>query len=52
MEIVESDTKNAASKQDNSRPMPRDDPYSGGSEKVNDSIIVPGDAVGMIIGKG
>lgn len=52
MEIVESDTKNAASKQDSSRPTPRDDPYSGGSEKINDSIMVPGDAVGMIIGKG
>lgn len=53
MEIVESDTKNAASKQDIGRPPPRDDPYSsGGSEKINDSIMVPGDAVGMIIGKG
>ena len=52
MEIVESDTKNSASKPDASRPVPRDDPYSSGSEKVNDSIMVPGDAVGMIIGKG
>jgi far upstream element-binding protein len=54
MEIVESDTRNAASKQENtsSRGAPRDDPYSGGSEKINDSIMVPGDAVGMIIGKG
>lgn len=52
MEIVDSDTKNAASKQDTSRAMPRDDPYSGGSEKMTDSIMVPGDAVGMIIGKG
>lgn len=53
MEIVESDTRNAAAKQDTSnRPGPREDPYSGSSEKVNDSIMVPGDAVGMIIGKG
>jgi far upstream element-binding protein len=52
MEIVESDTKNTALKQDTSRPAMRDDPYGGGSEKINDSIMVPGDAVGMIIGKG
>ena len=53
MEIVESDTRNAAAKQDtNPRAMPRDDPYSGGPEKINDTIMVPGDAVGMIIGKG
>lgn len=52
MEIVDSDTKNAAAKQDTSRPVPRDDPYGSSSEKVNDSIMVPGDAVGMIIGKG
>lgn len=51
MEIVESDTKNAA-KLETSRVMPRDDPYGGGSEKINDSVMVPGDAVGMIIGKG
>jgi far upstream element-binding protein len=52
MEIVESDTRNAASKQDSGRPPLRDDPYGGSSEKINDSIMVPGDAVGMIIGKG
>jgi far upstream element-binding protein len=52
MEIVESDTKNTALKQDAGRSAPRDDPYGGSSEKINDRIMVPGDAVGMIIGKG
>jgi far upstream element-binding protein len=50
MEIVESDTKNMAAKPDIGRG--RDDPYAPGQDKVNDSIMVPGDAVGMIIGKG
>lgn len=52
MEIVESDTRNAASKQDSGRPLQRDDAHNGGSEKITDSMMVPGDAVGMIIGKG
>lgn len=55
MEIVDSDTKTmgdgtggpATNKQ-------RDnfDPYASGPNKINDSIMVPSDAVGMIIGKG
>ena len=46
MEIVESDQKGISIKELRSRQ--RDDPH----EKINDSIMVPGDAVGMIIGKG
>ena len=63
MEIVDSDTKQldgggpqqAQQPQQNQR---RDfDPYGGGAggaggNKINDSIMVPSDAVGMIIGKG
>lgn len=44
-EIVESDQKGISIKELHSR---RDDPYN----KVNDTIHVPGEAVGMIIGKG
>ncbi|KAL8726618.1 MAG: hypothetical protein Q9181_005979, partial [Wetmoreana brouardii] len=51
MEIVESDNKN------NSQNANRDagrgqNMYGGGDEKINDNIIVPSEAVGMIIGKG
>jgi far upstream element-binding protein len=46
MEIVESDQKGISIKELRSRS--RDDPH----DKINDSIMVPGDAVGMIIGKG
>jgi far upstream element-binding protein len=60
MEIVDSDTKQMDGSnqqqphhQQNQR---RDlDPYGGGGgggNKINDSIMVPSDAVGMIIGKG
>ena len=52
MDIVESDSRNTASKQDSSRSMGRDDPYGGGADRITDKIMVPGDAVGMIIGKG
>jgi far upstream element-binding protein len=53
MEIVESDTKNMGGKgPDGGRHPGRDDPYAGGQDKLNDSIMVPGEAVGMIIGKG
>ena len=53
MEIVESDTKNMSGKgPDIGRQPPRDDPYASGQDKMNDSIMVPGEAVGMIIGKG
>ena len=46
-EIVESDNKGTSIKQ----VMGREDPYSASPDKINDSILVPGDAVGMI-GKG
>ena len=52
MEIVESDTKSQANQQGG---MPRENPglpVIGGGEKINDRIIVPSEAVGMIIGKG
>ena len=53
LEIVESDTKNMSSKgPETARHSAREDPYSGGQDKINDSIMVPGEAVGMIIGKG
>jgi far upstream element-binding protein len=53
MEIVESDTKNMSGKgPDAGRHPGRDDPYASGQDKMNDSIMVPGEAVGMIIGKG
>lgn len=44
-EIVESDQKGISIKELRAR---HDDPYS----KINDTIMVPGEAVGMIIGKG
>jgi len=55
MEIVDSDTRGndgppAAQQQPNRRE--NFDPFSGGAGKINDSIMVPSDAVGMIIGKG
>lgn len=58
MEIVESDSKNAASK--GQAPAQRDNPGQGssfgnsgnGGDKAADSIYVPSEAVGMIIGKG
>jgi far upstream element-binding protein len=66
MEIVDSDTKqmelgNGQPPQRAQEPARREnyDPYSGGAaaaagagNKINDSIMVPSDAVGMIIGKG
>lgn len=60
MEIVDSDTK----QMDGSNHQPQNqqqnrrefEPYGGGAaaggSKINDSIMVPSDAVGMIIGKG
>ncbi|KAJ4286567.1 hypothetical protein N0V88_007989 [Collariella sp. IMI 366227] len=56
LEIVDSDSRNG-NNQANARP-PRNEGYGGGGgggggpDKVNDSIYVPSDAVGMIIGKG
>jgi far upstream element-binding protein len=60
MEIVESDSKGTTSKDRTSaqRDQARDTGYGsghgggGGLDKVNDSIFVPSEAVGMIIGKG
>ncbi|KAG0646217.1 Far upstream element-binding 1, partial [Hyphodiscus hymeniophilus] len=57
MEIVESDSKSSASKdRPPQRDVPRDAGYGGASagngDKINDSIFVPSEAVGMIIGKG
>jgi far upstream element-binding protein len=59
MEIVDSDTKQMDGSNHNSQQQQnkRDfDPYGGGAagggNKINDSIMVPSDAVGMIIGKG
>lgn len=56
MEIVESDSKTSAEKarlppqRDNARDMGYGG--AGGGDKINDSIFVPSEAVGMIIGKG
>lgn len=47
-EIVESDNKGTSIK----AMMGREDPYTSGPDKINDSVMVPGEAVGMIIGKG
>ena len=53
MEIVESDTKNMSNQGGPSRDQGRGGGYSGGDgDKINDEIVVPSDAVGMIIGKG
>lgn len=56
MEIVDSDTRGNDGPPAAQQPQPnrRDnfDPYSGGAGKINDSMMVPSDAVGMIIGKG
>ena len=53
LEIVESDTRSMSNKQPESARNPvRDDPYGAGPDKISDSIMVPGEAVGMIIGKG
>ncbi|KAF4611319.1 hypothetical protein G7Y89_g15695 [Cudoniella acicularis] len=60
MEIVESDSKNTSVKDraPAQRDSARDSGHaggfggSGGGDKINDSIFVPSEAVGMIIGKG
>lgn len=61
MEIVDSDTKSLANQgaQAPARDANRDyssysggDSYGGGGDKINDHIVVPSEAVGMIIGKG
>lgn len=60
MEIVESDTKSLANQGGGPRETGRGPPGFGGfgggesfgGDKVNDTIVVPSEAVGMIIGKG
>ncbi|KAH6683082.1 hypothetical protein B0J14DRAFT_647303 [Halenospora varia] len=57
MEIVESDSKNTGTKEraPAQRDSARDSGFGGGAgggDKINDSIYVPSEAVGMIIGKG
>lgn len=58
MEIVESDSKSTGSKDrgPTQREPARDAGYGagfgGGGDKISDSIFVPSEAVGMIIGKG
>ncbi|KAH7399080.1 hypothetical protein DE146DRAFT_521366 [Phaeosphaeria sp. MPI-PUGE-AT-0046c] len=68
MEIVDSDTKQMDGSAQAQQPMPQQnnrrdnfDPYAGGAaagaaaaggNKINDNMMVPSDAVGMIIGKG
>ncbi|KAI5923805.1 hypothetical protein F4810DRAFT_193900 [Camillea tinctor] len=57
LEIVDSDSRNVNNNNDGNKPRPqksdhnRDSVHAGG-EKINDSIYVPSEAVGMIIGKG
>ncbi|MCJ1309126.1 hypothetical protein MMC25_002781 [Agyrium rufum] len=53
LEIVESDTKNGGQAQGG--PPQRDqgrNEYGGDSERITDTLVVPSEAVGMIIGKG
>lgn len=60
MEIVDSDTKSLANQGGAGRDAGRGPGYGGpgagdgfnGGDKINDTIIVPSEAVGMIIGKG
>lgn len=59
MEIVESDTKSLANQSGSARDAARGPTGGGfeggngfGGEKVSDTIVVPSEAVGMIIGKG
>ncbi|KAI0843720.1 hypothetical protein F5Y06DRAFT_9760 [Hypoxylon sp. FL0890] len=55
LEIVASDSRNGHEGNKASRPQRTDhgrDSSQGGPDKINDSIYVPSEAVGMIIGKG
>lgn len=54
MEIVESDTKSLANQGANGAPrtQPNTLAFGADGEKINDIIMVPSEAVGMIIGKG
>lgn len=58
LEIVDSDSRNVSEGGPKGRP-PKNDHFrdnsahnGGGNDKINDSIYVPSEAVGMIIGKG
>ncbi|KAI1499421.1 hypothetical protein F5X99DRAFT_389884 [Biscogniauxia marginata] len=57
LEIVDSDSRNVNNNNDGNKNRPQKSDHSrdsaqGGGEKINDSIYVPSEAVGMIIGKG
>jgi far upstream element-binding protein len=55
LEIVDSDSRDAApsnTKKGHKQDHHRVEPGPGGHDKINDTIHVPSDAVGMIIGKG
>ncbi|KAJ2899784.1 hypothetical protein MKZ38_002797 [Zalerion maritima] len=52
LEIVDSDTRNANAGREGRSVKQPDNPRDTGHEKINDSIYVPSEAVGMIIGKG
>ncbi|CAJ2510722.1 Uu.00g063470.m01.CDS01 [Anthostomella pinea] len=58
LEIVESDSRNGNSNDGGNKMRPQKNDYGrdsapqGGHDKINDSIYVPSEAVGMIIGKG
>ncbi|KAI0424632.1 hypothetical protein F5Y09DRAFT_133756 [Xylaria sp. FL1042] len=56
LEIVDSDTRNGGPDTNKPSRPPKNDNYNhdtqGGGDKINDSIYVPSEAVGMIIGKG
>jgi len=55
MEIVESDTKSLANQGGGGAPRSQPNPLAfvgADGEKINDRIMVPSEAVGMIIGKG
>jgi far upstream element-binding protein len=52
MEIVESDSKGTPKDRLPAAKEPGRDAGFGGADKINDTILVPSEAVGMIIGKG
>lgn len=53
LEIVESDTRQLANPpQREPRAAPTGDTYGGQSDRTSDTLMIPSDAVGMIIGKG
>lgn len=52
MQIVDSDTKQDGHQPSQQKQRDAFDPFSSGPGKISESIYVPSDAVGMIIGKG